>query len=421
MASIGTLYITETQPHVKRIRATAALAGLTLDPTPSDYVHNQTNRTPEYKAKFASGKIPAFESKDGFTLFEGSAIARYIASLSPNSGLLGTSPTDAALVDQWVSYIDSEVLSKGFSLYGLLHGQFPYNKPYETFLREKIHDGLTVLNTHLTHNTFFLPTNRISLADITAAAVSNVLFETFLGPDDRVKYPGIQRLLETVANQPKLKDVFGTIKYADAPLQYVPPKKEKPAAAATPAAPKAPKEKKPEKDDDDDEPLVPAEPKAKNPLDDLPKSAFNLEDWKRAYSNMDTRGPGGSLEWFYEKFDPEGFSIWRVDFKYNEELTQTFMSSNQIGGFFNRLEASKKYLFGSVGVLGEANNSRIAGAFILRGKDYKPVLDAAPDWESYEYKQIDLSNPEDKAFFEAALAWDLEIDGKKWADGKNFK
>ncbi|CAE6472292.1 unnamed protein product, partial [Rhizoctonia solani] len=67
------------------------------------------------------------------------------------------------------------------------------------------------------------------------------------------------------------------------------------------------------------------------------------------------------------------------------------------------------------------NNSRISGAFILRGKDYKPVLNVAPDWESYGYKQIDLLNPEDKAFFEAALARDLEIDGKKWADGKNFK
>jgi elongation factor 1-gamma len=30
-----------------------------------------------------------------------------------------------------------------------------------------------------------------------------------------------------------------------------------------------------------------------------------------------------------------------------------------------------------------------------------------------------LSNPEDKAFFEAALAWDLEVDGKKWMDGKS--
>ena len=28
-------------------------------------------------------------------------------------------------------------------------------------------------------------------------------------------------------------------------------------------------------------------------------------------------------------------------------------------------------------------------------------------------------NEEDKKYFEAALAWDLELDGKAWADGKN--
>ncbi|CAG8767981.1 10599_t:CDS:2, partial [Acaulospora colombiana] len=144
------------------------------------------------------------------------------------------------------------------------------------------------------------------------------------------------------------------------------PKEEKPKEAKPPKAEKAPKKK--EAEEDEDEPLVPAEPKAKNPLDDLPKSEFNLEDWKRAYSNMDTRGAGGSIEWFYNKFDPEGFSVWRVDFKYPEELTQVFMSSNQIGGFFNRLEGSRKYLFGSVGVLGTANDSLISGVLILRGQ-----------------------------------------------------
>lgn len=118
-------------------------------------------------------------------------------------------------------------------------------------------------------------------------------------------------------------------------------------------------------------------------------------------------------------FDAEGFSVWRVDFKYNEELTQTFMSSNQIGGFFNRLEASRKYLFGSMGVLGETNNSVISGALIARGQDIKPVVDVAPDFESYEYKRLDINNADDKTFFEAALAWDLEINGKKWVDGKN--
>lgn len=118
-------------------------------------------------------------------------------------------------------------------------------------------------------------------------------------------------------------------------------------------------------------------------------------------------------------FDKAGFSVWSVNFKYNSELTQTFMSANQIGGFFNRLEASRKYLFGSVGVLGVSNDSIIAGALILRGQDVQPVVDVAPDWESYEYKKLDLENADDKAFFEAALAWDLEVGGKKWIDGKN--
>ncbi|KIK34152.1 hypothetical protein CY34DRAFT_98504, partial [Suillus luteus UH-Slu-Lm8-n1] len=38
-----------------------------------------------------------------------------------------------------------------------------------------------------------------------------------------------------------------------------------------------------------------------------------------------------------------------------------------IGGFFNRLETSRKYLFSSVGALGEANASIITGIVILQG------------------------------------------------------
>ena len=95
------------------------------------------------------------------------------------------------------------------------------------------------------------------------------------------------------------------------------------------------------------------------------------------------------------------------------------MSSNQITGFFNRLEGSRKYIFGSLGVLGETNNSIITGVFIARGQEIEPVVNVAPDWESYSYTKLDLSKQEDKDFFEGALAWDLEVDGKKWVDGKN--
>ncbi|CAE6473983.1 unnamed protein product [Rhizoctonia solani] len=226
MATIGTLYTIDAQPHASRIRGTAAWAGLKLDEA-QGYVHGETNKTAEYKAKFLTGKIPALETKDGLTLFEGSAIARYIASLAPNSGLLGTSPTDAALVDQWVSFVDSEVQGPGYTLIALCRGTYPYSKPYETLLRGKIHDSLTVLNNHLTDNTFFLSTNRISLADISCASIFQKVCEVMLGPEERAKYPALVRHLETVINQPTLKDAFGPTKYAEASVKFVPPKKEK--------------------------------------------------------------------------------------------------------------------------------------------------------------------------------------------------
>ncbi|KAH9851262.1 elongation factor 1-gamma [Lenzites betulinus] len=404
MASIGTLYTTEEQATGKRIRAVAALAGLKLD-LPASYVHYEDNKKPEFLAKFPHGKIPALDGADGFKLFESTAIARYIAALAPNSTLLGSNLKEAALIDQWVSFADNEINAHTTLIYQLVKGLItPYAKPIHTTLVERQIRSLKTLEAHLSTRTF-LVTERITLADVSVASVILRAVNVTLDAQSRAQFPHIIRHFETVINQPQLKDIFGTEK-----------KEAKPAAAPAPKAAKPAKEEEEEEDD-----IPKDEPKAKNPLDSLPKSSFNLEDWKRAYSNKETRGADGALEWFYKNFDAEGFSVWRVDFKYNDELTQTFMSSNLIGGFFNRLEASRKYLFGSMGVLGETNNSIISGALIARGQDIKPVVDVAPDYESYDYKRLDLSNAEDKAFFEAALAWDLEIDGKKWVDGKNFK
>jgi elongation factor 1-gamma len=269
---------------------------------------------------------------------------------------------------------------------------------------------------------------RITLADIFLVTALNNAFSGKVDKAARDNLPNLVRFVTTINNHPKLAHIFdnGNPEWTD--VQSKPPvpvkekaKEPKPAAPAAAAAPKAEKKpkKKEEDEEEDDGNLVPEEPKEKNPLDDLPKSAFNLEEWKRQYSNLDTRKE--ALPWFYEKFDAQGFSIWRVDFKYNEELTLTFMSSNQIGGFFNRLEGSRKYLFGSMGVLGKSNDSVITGVIVCRGDDFKPVMNVAPDWESYAYKAIDLSNTADKEFFEGAMAWDLVVDGKEWADGKNFK
>ncbi|KAJ7161123.1 elongation factor 1-gamma [Mycena filopes] len=407
MSSIGTLWTTSGQAQGKIVKAAAAFAGLKLDISPN-YVHFESNKKPEFTSKFPHGKIPAFEGKDGFLLFEGVAIARY-----------GKDKEEAALIDQWVHLTDTELEAVTVA------NPIPcwWTVIHTAFLDRQTRT-LATLEKHISTRTFFVG-ERITLADIIIGTFVQRACSSNIDTAARKKIPNLFRHMDTIVNQPALAGIFEPTPVLDKAPVYVAPKKEKedkPKAAPAAAAPKAEKKPKPKaEEEDDDDNGIPEEPKVKNPLDDLPKSTFNLEDWKRAYSNKETRGAGGAIEWFYEHFDKEGFSIWRVDFKYPEELTQTFMSNNQIGGFFNRLEASRKYLFGSVGVLGKANDSLISGALILRGQEAEPVVNVAPDWESYSFTKLDVSKDAEKAFFEAALAWDLEIDGKKWADGKNFK
>jgi elongation factor 1-gamma len=96
-----------------------------------------------------------------------------------------------------------------------------------------------------------------------------------------------------------------------------------------------------------------------------------------------------------------------------------------IGGFFNRLEASRKYIFGVVSVYGVTNDSVIKGAFLVRGQDVVPAVDVAPDSESYEFTKLDPNKQEDREFVEDMWASDksIEVNGKtyEYADGKAFK
>ena len=184
----------------------------------------------------------------------------------------------------------------------MLWGAVPYSKVHDQAFRERLVRPLETAENYLATHTFLVG-ERLSLADITAATVLRGAYSSLLGKAERAKYPHTVRYYETIVNQPQIKDVLAGAQLAEVAQQYVPPQKEqKPKPEKPKAEPKPKAEKKKEEEEEEEEPLVPAEPKKKNPLDDLPKSDFNLEDWKRAYSNLDTRGAGGSLEWFYEKY-----------------------------------------------------------------------------------------------------------------------
>jgi len=74
-----------------------------------------------------------------------------------------------------------------------------------------------------------------------------------------------------------------------------------------------------EEEADATEEALAAEPKKKNPFASMPKSSFDLDGFKRFYSNEDE---SKSIPYFWQKFDPENYSIWLGEYKYNNELTK---------------------------------------------------------------------------------------------------
>ncbi|KAI1617499.1 elongation factor EF-1 gamma subunit [Exophiala viscosa] len=375
----------------------------------------------EYLKHNKLGRIPTFVGSNGFVLTETIAIAIYFASQNEKTTLLGKTKQDYASIVKWMSFSNSELLPTLGTWFQPLIGAKPYNKKVVDDAKDASHKILSVLEQHFLVNTFLVG-ERLTLADLFVSSQIARGFQYVLDKEWRSENPNVTRWYETIVNQPRWKAIVESPILVEEAVKYTPPKKEpKPAKAATPAAPKA--EKKPAKEEEDEEEEAKPEVKAKHPLESLSKPTLILDDWKRKYSNEETREV--ALPWFWEHYKPEEYSLWKVDYKYNDELTMVFMTSNLIGGFFARLEASRKYLFGAASVYGVANDSVIQGAFLVRGDEALPAFDVAPDWESYEFTKLDPSKPEDKAFVEDQWSWDkpIEVNGKKydWADGKVFK
>ncbi|KAG5935090.1 hypothetical protein E4U53_000522 [Claviceps sorghi] len=408
--AFGTLFTIPDHPRSLAIQAIAKANDLELNIKEVEFGKAEADHL---KAS-GLGKIPAFVGEDGFTLSECIAIAIYVTSQNEKTTLLGKTKQDYASILKWMSYFNSEIINALFGWFGPLVGRLPYNKKNVEEASKTVQKTLQVVEEHLLNNTFLVG-ERMTLADLFCAPLLNRGFQYFFDKEWRKQNPNVTRWYDTVVNQPIYTAVAKKLDYLEKPaLTNTAPKKpeapkEAPKPAAKPAAAPAAEEDAPA-------------PKPKHPCDLLPRATFPLDEWKRQFSNSES---AEALKWFWENVPFEEYSIWRVDYKYNDELTLTFMSNNLIGGFNSRLEGSRKHLFGSASVYGENNASIIQGAFVIRGQEHEPVFDVAPDWESYDFKKLDPTNPEDRAFVENMWSWEkgITVDGKEYPHdcGKVFK
>ncbi|XP_071441881.1 elongation factor 1-gamma [Hetaerina americana] len=398
-----------------------------------DFVFGQTNKTEAFLKKFPLGKVPAFETADGKCITESNAIAYFVA----NDQLRGRSDLEKAQVIQWMGFADNDILPASCTWVFPCLGIMQYNKQNTERAKEDIRKALGALNSHLLYVTYLVG-ERITLADISVCCTLLHLYQYILDPGFRKPYQNVNRWFSTIINQPQVKAVIGDFTLCEKMAEFDAKKFAEMQGKMKKDTGKDKKSNKKEKPDkpqekqaetpknaaeelDETELALAEEPKSKDPMDALPKGTFDLEDFKRYYSNEDE---AKSIPYFWEKFDKENWSIWHCEYKYPEELAKIFMSCNLIAGFYQRLGKLAKNAFASMCVFGQDNDNSISGVWVWRGHDL--AFELSPDWkvdyDSYHWKKLDANSEETAKIVQQYFSWTgNDKSGKKFNQGKIFK
>ncbi|KAJ2385801.1 hypothetical protein GGI05_004583 [Coemansia sp. RSA 2603] len=420
MAPFGTLIGPTVNTRNCKVRIVAKYLGLDIETTP-EFQLGVDNKTPEFLAKYPTGMAPVLETADGFSLTQSVAIAYYLASKSGNnSPLLGQTPEETAEILQFILFSESDYApAMTGTIYPLL-GFLPLIKPARQQAEQQLVRYLDVLNTLLVDRTFLVG-ERFTIADVFVASNLLLVYRTYLEEADRKQYRNLTRYFKTIVAQPAFKAVIGDVELCKERIKVAAPakkeKKEKKPAQEPKAKAEKPKPKPAEVEEEEEQAAPAAKPKSK--LDLLPKPKMVLDEWKRFYSNNDTKPD--AMDWLWKNFDDEGYSFWKVEYKYNDELKQRFMTNNLISGFFNRLERARKYAFGNLLTLGEDNDNMIWGYFIVRGLEVPEEVTDAADYESFNWTPADHKDPKTRTEIEDCFAWEGPSLPRECYDGKTFK
>ncbi|KAL8459726.1 hypothetical protein ACS0TY_037003 [Phlomoides rotata] len=381
-----------------------------------------SNKTPEFLKMNPIGKVPVLETPDG-PIFESNAIARYVARLKPDNPLYGSTLIDYGHIEQWIDFSATEVdANLARWLYPRL-GFGPHLPPAEEAAIAALKRALEALNTHLASSTYLVG-HGVTLADIVMICNLSVGFKLIMTKNFTSQFPHVERYFWTLVNQPNFKKVLGDIKQAES-IPPVPSKKPtQPKESVKPKPKEEPKEVK--KDEVKVKVAVEEEdapkPKAKNPLDLLPPSKMILDDWKRLYSNTKTNFREVAIKGFWDMYDPEGYSLWFCDYKYNEENTVSFVTLNKVSGFLQRMDLARKYAFGKMLIIGSEGPYKVKGLWLFRGTEIPQfILDECYDTELYEWTKVDITDEAQKERVNQLIEDAEPFEGEPLLDAKCFK
>ena len=373
-----------------------------------DWEDAETRKT--LTPKSPTGTFPFLETTEGI-LSESRAIENYLA-LKHRPELLGENDYEKAQVRQWSDFAIFEIGYCAKEIVYPIFGWKNYCKESADKANNRLKEFMRTLDAHLKDKDFVMG-SRLTLADVTLFRELKYFFQLVFpkGLRDKV-FPNATKWFQRMAETEEVKKVYGKILLCNQPLKpFVKEEKQE----------KKP-EKKPEKHEDTKKEEPPKEKKKVNPLDELPPSKLELESFKRAFLN--NKDKEDAMNKFWEIYDPEGYSLWWVEYQnLPSECKILYRTSNSKGMFLQKCDAVRRYAFAVHGVYGVENDYKVRGMWMFRGKEIPQEMKDNDLYEYLTFRRIDINNPQDKQLvhdYWTKLDENDEVEGRKCADCEYF-
>ena len=135
--------------------------------------------------------------------------------------------------------------------------------------------------------------------------------------------------------------------------------------------------------------------KENNPLDALPPTKFDLAKFKDDF--LKNTNKKGAMKKFWKDYDPEGYSLWHIE--YNNEPSECITLFRTVvikGDILLQLEYFKPYCFGVLGVYGADGDYKISGCLLWRGSEIPDEVKEINCYNKLTIRKLDIKDTKDK-------------------------
>ena len=398
-------------PTVQEVLHVIHLTKATVELQDVDWEDKETRKT--LTPKSPTGTFPFLEIGDQ-VLSESRAIENYLA-MKYKPELLGENELEKAQVRQWSDFGIFEIGFCAKEIVYPIFGWKPYCKESADKANERLKGFMRTLDAQLKDKEYVMGA-KLTLADVCLFRELKYFFQLVFpkGLRDKV-FPNMTKWFQKMAETEEVKKVYGKILLCNQPLKpFIQEQKEE-------KKPEKKQEKKPEKKPEEGE-EPPKEKKKVNPLDLLPPSKLELETFKRAFLN--NKDKEDAMNKFWEIYDPEGYSLWWVEYQnLPTECKILFRTSNSKGMFLQKCDAVRRYAFAVHGVYGVEDDYKIRGCWMFRGTEIPQEMKDNDLYEYLTFRKLDINKPEDKQLvhdYWTKLNETDEVEGRKCADVEYF-